>query len=405
MRIAFISFEYPPDIPKGGIATYVEQASTLLCVRGNNVEIFCASYSRNTSQNENGILIHRCLVKELKDFRESCLRRFTERHLISPFDIVECPEIHADALLIKEKFPLLPLVVKLHMASFIQNRLLNFYTASLIKLRYFLGGIKQGKIHFYGAYDYKDDVEYKFCKLADAVAAPSPEQKKIIVDEWHFPPGKITVIPNPYAPPASLINISVSKPVDKVITFVGKLNVHKGIVNLIKTIPGVVSRYPDVVFRLIGNDSYFSAKKKMMSDYIAFELKGYEKNFVTLGALKYEDVLKQYSESAICVFPSLWECFGLVCLEAMSAGRAVIGSNRGGMNGILDDGAGVLVNPHNIKAMEEAIINLLGNESLRWELGEKARLKVSSVFNTSLIGQQMEAHYHRTVEIAAKGLV
>ena len=112
-----------------------------------------------------------------------------------------------------------------------------------------------------------------------------------------------------------------------------------------------------------------------------------------------------FEESAVCVFPSLWECFGLVCLEAMSAGRAVIGSNRGGMNGILDNGAGVLVNPHNIRAIEEAIINLLDNESLRWELGEKARLKVSSTFNAALISRQMEAHYQRTIENAQKGLV
>jgi glycosyltransferase involved in cell wall biosynthesis len=89
----------------------------------------------------------------------------------------------------------------------------------------------------------------------------------------------------------------------------------------------------------------------------------------------------------------------------MSAGRAVIGSNRGGMNGILNNGAGILVNPHNIADIEEAIINLLDNETLRWKLGESARLKVSSVFNTSIIGMQMEAQYQRTIESVAKRLV
>lgn len=393
MRIAFITYEYPPDIAKGGIATYVEQAARLLYERGNEVEVFCGSYERNVSENDNGVWIHRCLVKDAASFKEDCLPLFSQRHLQLPFNIIESPEIHADALRIKEKFPRLPMTVRLHMASFMQTRLMNFYTPRLAKLRYFLGGIRRGKINFYGEYDYKDDIEYQFTRLAEGVVAPSEAQKNSIAHEWHLPHKNIAVIPNPYTPPARLLNVSVSTPVEHVVTFIGKLNVHKGIVNLVKAIPIVARKHPDVLFRLIGNDSYFAVRKMNMSDYIRKELAGYEKNYHIMGGLEYDEVQENIATSAVCIFPSLWECFGLVCLEAMSAARPVIGSSEGGMKDILSEGAGLLVDPHSIKDMANAVMTLLGDEKLRRQYGNAGREKVLRCYNAGIIGKEIEDHY------------
>ena len=402
MRIAFITYEYPPDIAKGGIATYVEQSAGLLQERGNNVEVFCGSYTRSVTEDNKGVLIHRCLIKDVTGFREDCLNKFTERHESVPFDIIESPEIHADALLIKKKFPSLPLVVKLHMASFIQARLLNFYTGKIAKLRYFMGGLRRGKINFYGAYNYLNDIEYTFTKLAEGIVAPSQAQKKVIADEWHLPAESICVIPHSFSPPVKLLEIPVDVSVKKIVTFIGKLNVHKGIVNLVKVIPIVVKMHPEVVFRLIGSDSYFGAKKMNMSAFIRKELRGFENNYTLPGSLEYEDVLKQFATTAVCIFPSLWECFGLVCLEAMSAGRAVVGSKEGGMNDILSNGAGMLVDPFNVKQMAAAVIRLLDDDKLRCQYGNAGRAKVLSTFNRNLIGEQMEAYYHATIANAEK---
>ena len=46
MRIAFISYEYPPDTAAGGIATYARQAAHMLRDRGHAVEVFAASPHR-----------------------------------------------------------------------------------------------------------------------------------------------------------------------------------------------------------------------------------------------------------------------------------------------------------------------------------------------------------------------
>lgn len=397
LRIGFVTYEYPPDIVQGGIATYVEQVANILKKRNHDIEIFCASHARNISEEKNGIMIHRCLTKDASSFKYDCLEIFSQRHTLKEFDIIECPEIHADAFLIKEKFLQLPLVVKLHMALFIQMRLYNFYTSNLTRLRFFLGALKQGRLKKFGEYNYKDDIEYKMASMADAIVSPSKSLREIIIKEWKFLPASIKVIPYPFSPPENLLQIPIKNKTKKVVSFIGKLNVHKGIVNLVKAIPLVVKKHPDVIFRMVGNDSFFAAKKMNMSAYIKKQLRRYEKNYEILGGLKYADVLKQYSNASVCIFPSIWENFPLVCLEAMSAGRAIIGSKEGGMNEMLDNNAGIIIDPLSIKEIAEAIIKLLDSEILRHTYGLNARTKVLQSYNPELIGKQMEDHFSEVI--------
>ena len=68
MRIAFVSYEYPPDTAYGGIATYVYQAAKMLRERGHQVEVFAASPNRAGTETENGFLVHRTNVKEQQKF-------------------------------------------------------------------------------------------------------------------------------------------------------------------------------------------------------------------------------------------------------------------------------------------------------------------------------------------------
>ena len=45
-RIAYITYEYPPDIHAGGIATYVYEVSRMMVESGWEVEIFAGSLER-----------------------------------------------------------------------------------------------------------------------------------------------------------------------------------------------------------------------------------------------------------------------------------------------------------------------------------------------------------------------
>jgi glycosyltransferase involved in cell wall biosynthesis len=100
------------------------------------------------------------------------------------------------------------------------------------------------------------------------------------------------------------------------------------------------------------------------------------------------------------VYPSLWENFPNVCLEAMSAARAVIGSSAGGMAEMLDEGAcGRLVDPHDYKNLARQIISLLDSPRERIRLGQLARSKVLSAYNEEHIGEATENIYLEAIRL------
>ncbi len=66
-----------------------------------------------------------------------------------------------------------------------------------------------------------------------------------------------------------------------------------------------------------------------------------------VGAVKSEDLAEQLSRCDIMVLPSRWENFPFACWESMAAGRAVVGSVRGGMADVIEHGkSGLLVEPN-----------------------------------------------------------
>ena len=105
MRIAFISYEYPPDISQGGIATYLRQISKVLKKRGHDIEIFASSTYRDKTHFDFEFKVHRIKCQSVSEFNLLVLDRFSLVHETNPFDIVECPEIHAHSLIIQRKYP------------------------------------------------------------------------------------------------------------------------------------------------------------------------------------------------------------------------------------------------------------------------------------------------------------
>lgn len=88
--------------------------------------------------------------------------------------------------------------------------------------------------------------------------------------------------------------------------------------------------------------------------------------------IPYDKVPDLYAETDIVVFPSLWpEPFGRIAIEAMAAGKPVIGSAVGAIKETIE--AGILVKPGNINNLREAIKQLIKNEKLRRSLGQKGR--------------------------------
>lgn len=95
------------------------------------------------------------------------------------------------------------------------------------------------------------------------------------------------------------------------------------------------------------------------------------KNVIFTGA-RY-DVEEIIPSADILVLPSVSESFGLVLIEALACGVAVIGSNVDGIREIVTDDVGLLVEPKNSEDLAKAIDNLLSNEELLNSMKANAR--------------------------------
>lgn len=84
----------------------------------------------------------------------------------------------------------------------------------------------------------------------------------------------------------------------------------------------------------------------------------------------------------ISVQPSVWpEAFGLAVLEAMAFGRPVIGSAVGGIPDMIDhERTGFLVPPGDERALADALIRLVTDDSLRQRLGAAAKERALTEF-------------------------
>jgi glycogen(starch) synthase len=117
------------------------------------------------------------------------------------------------------------------------------------------------------------------------------------------------------------------------------------------------------------------------------------------GPVPHADIPRLLGETDICVFPSVWEALGFVCLEAMAAGRGVIASGGSGMAEIIDDGCtGRLVPPRNPKAVADGILAMLADPPGRVTMGERAREHARTAFTSEVVGPLQEASYRRAIE-------
>lgn len=123
------------------------------------------------------------------------------------------------------------------------------------------------------------------------------------------------------------------------------------------------------------------------------------RNVIILNSWPHWAVMEAWRRCSIALVPSLWaEPFGLVAIEAMSAGRPVIASRTGGLSDIVVDGeTGILVPPGDPQALRQAIECLLDDPGLAERMGQAGKDK-SNEFRASAIVPRIEQVYRQLVE-------
>lgn len=396
MKIALISYEYPPDTACGGIATYTLQIAQLMQQRGHRVEVFAGSPHREGATLDGDVIVHRVYCHSRAEFGPAIAPIFADRHQLETFDVVESPEIGAESQGITALVPDVPLVVKLHTPTYLIRQVNYLPPTWRMQLRRVIGALRRGQRPTFltkPTYAPELDEERLQTLKADLITTPSQALEQELVHTWQLNPEKIRVVPNPYLPTPALLNIPVATQTCRV-TFIGRLEVRKGVLELATAIPQILRHHPDVQFRFVGAAWPSPIPGLDMQQYLLRRLHRYRRQIEFTGAVPLEAIPILLAETDICVFPSRWENFPGVCLEAMAAARGIVGSSAGGMVEMLEQGeVGRLVNPAQPQELATAVNELLSQPNLRMQLGQAARDRILTHYNLATIGQLQEHIY------------
>jgi glycosyltransferase involved in cell wall biosynthesis len=103
----------------------------------------------------------------------------------------------------------------------------------------------------------------------------------------------------------------------------------------------------------------------------------------------------------LAVFPSHMESQGLVIVEAMACGKAVVTSRTGPGPEIIEDGvSGLLCDPHDPTSIAAKSIALLKDSSRRAEMGSAARARAVDVFSEQALAKRTATFYQHCVGAA-----
>lgn len=226
--------------------------------------------------------------------------------------------------------------------------------------------------------------------------------KEEVTRFFNTPPDKIVVIPNGVDATkfeccrcTRDFRTKYAADHEKIILYVGRLVPEKGANLLLGAMPGVLNSHPEAKLVVVG-EGYFKEELMRIADRLNISSKVYFTGYVddaTLGSL--------YKCASVAVFPSLYEPFGIVALEAMASKVPVIVSDTGGLSEIVENNVnGLKVTPNDSDALSRAISSLLSNPDLAEHLRQEAFKKVSRLYNWRSIAERTMALYLKILEEA-----
>jgi len=163
----------------------------------------------------------------------------------------------------------------------------------------------------------------------------------------------------------------------KIILCVQRVDPKSGHEQLVRAMPDVIKRVnAKLVF--VGGESMsnkLSKDRQILYNNLLELIKnlGLSKHVIFTGNVSYRDLPDLYNAADIVALTSKNEGFGLSVTEAMSCGKAIVGTRVGGIPLQVKNGVnGYLVGVMDIKATAESLVKLLKNDKLREKMGRES---------------------------------
>lgn len=229
--------------------------------------------------------------------------------------------------------------------------------------------------------------------IAKRITAVSSTLRQEAMNLYGIPDWKIDVVPNGIMPDHYQADVDPEEvkrrydfdPDSPLILFIGRLAWQKGPDMLVDAAPGLLREHPDSQFAFVGDGQMRQGlETRARSLPIRF-----------LGRLDDVEYVTLLNASDIVAIPSRNEPFGLVLLEAWSAGRCVVASDVGGLSENIEHGTdGVKVQPHP-DSIAEGLMTVADSPRKSLCMGRKGLDKVKEYFQWRRIAERMEDSYRK----------
>jgi 1,4-alpha-glucan branching enzyme len=387
-RILMLAWEFPPLVV-GGLARAVFDLSKHLVAQGHDIHVVTTEVEGSPAYEfMDGIHVHRMHVLrtsntiEFLDWVFQMNTAFIDfvlrlRSLGKMFDVIHAHDWLVYYAARELKYSLnVPLVATIHATEHGRNH----------------GKIDSPIQHRIA------ELEWNLTYEASHVIICSRAMENEVKHIFQLPPDKVSTIHNGVDLPhvnEELINWTLREkyamPGEKIIFYIGRLVYEKGIQVLIEAMPHILRSYSSCKLIIAGAGG--------MKDDLQRRAAHLGHKVLFVGFI--DDATRNFLLRAadICVFPSLYEPFGIVALEAMHTGTPVVVSDVGGLAEIIDHGKdGYKALPGHVESLSWHIADMLHHPDKAKQMAALAKHKTVNLYNWKQIAKRTAEVY----EIAAK---
>ncbi|MCC7355563.1 MAG: glycosyltransferase family 4 protein [Anaerolineae bacterium] len=387
MRVLMLSWEYPPHLV-GGLGKHVTEIIPALVRQGVQIDLLTPRWAGGDQwEIVAGATIHRVdpgatngNVYTTAWQTNVTLEQYTEQlwSRSGGFDLIHAHDwlvaFVANALKRKYRVPLLATI----------------HATEKGRGRGNLGSDISHAIH---------SAEWWLTYEAWRVVACSAYMAQEIIGYFGVPAEKVDIVPNgvDVAPFQQYDGVDLTGframyalPEEQIVFNVGRIVAEKGVQVLIEAVPRVLAAQPQAKFVIAGRGDMVDGLRRR-----AWE-SGVGQKILFCGYISNEDRNRLYRVAHCAVFPSLYEPFGMVALEAMAARCPVVVSDVGGLREVVRHGeTGITTYVGNPDSLAWGILHTLQHPEWTAQRVQNAARVVTEEYNWDRIAQQTVAVYQR----------
>jgi glycosyltransferase involved in cell wall biosynthesis len=338
LRIGFFVWEYPPKLV-GGLGTYAEYITREFVALGHDVTVFTLNQSNlKTREVFKGVEIHRPMIADASNVFPMFVTEDLKR---SGTNIRFFNDLFIYNILSATKF--INFLIKKEACHFdiaCVHDWLSSISGIMVKnetkvpVVFHVHSTEFGRSGGQGS-EVVSHLELATAEVADRIITVSHAMREDLTRHG-WPKSKISVVWNGVDPkrynPKTCREEDVKKLRRKygiredecMLFFLGRLTWVKGVRNLVQAMPLILEEYPKTKLMILG-------KGEEQTDIVetARRLGIQDKVICHFEFVPEKQRILHYAASDVCIFPSLYEPFGIVSLEAMSMAKPIVVGARG----------------------------------------------------------------------------